>query len=461
MLEKPLLSDEDPTDNKRRNEKSNKKENEKVLSRNVPIALGFTGLAFISRSLWNQNVLSMFIYQVSGYDSRVIGYITSFMGLAQLAASFPSGYLSDKYRRDTVIRCSAVVGIVSIALVVSSIALKNLYFIAGAFAVVGTYWGLTTTSISALFADSLLEEDRSKYITWRYTIQKIGNLAAPLLAITVFAFSKNHWSEDDCACTIYISQGLCLFSTILPCFMSDDFALSDQESSTLSQSNTSDDESLSESSLRSADCENQLCFSDERDKNEPSDEAYDKVIPFCICLADILQGFANGMSVQFFPVFFAKTLQMRPIYVQIVYFCSQSGQACGSILSEKIGTFIGRCQAAAALRVLGAVVLSCMILTKKLGASTPIVCTLYVVRMILTNSSVPLTGTVLMNNVPKNYRGRWGSLDSLVKASWSGSALLGGLIIHKFGIYSVFYVTIAIQMVATIPLFFLFKRVQK
>lgn len=457
MLRRPLLSEKDRIDEERRSGNSNNKDEGEVSSRNVPIALGFTVLSFFSRSLWNQNVLSMFLYQVSGHDSRTIGYVTSLMGLSQLVASFPSGYFSDKYRRDLVIRSSAVVGIVSIAMVVSSIALRNLYFVAVAFVVVGTYWGLTTTSISALFADSIITEDRPKYITWRYTLQKIGNLIAPILAIGWFAFSKNHWTVNDCASIIYFSQAIGIISTILPCFMSDDFSLSSRELSASTQ-NCSDIESMSESGHNVAINLEHATFSDEREDNETVDDTYDKAIPICICVADILQGFANGMSVQYFPVFFAKSLHMRPVFVQIVYFCSQSGQAFGSLIGERIGSYVGRCQTAAALRILGALLLLSMIFTENFGGPTPVVCTFYVLRMIVTNSTVPLTGTVLMNNVPTSQRGRWSSLDSLVKASWSGSALLGGIIIHKFGIKSVFFVTSVIQVIATAPLFFLFKR---
>ena len=443
------------------------------LSTNVPIALSFTALAFISRSLWNQNVLAMFIYKVSGHDPRAIGYCTSLMGLLQLLSSFVGGYFADKYRRDIVIRYSAVIGFLSAVLIISSVALRNLSFVVVAFATVGTYWGLTTTSLSALFADSLTDEQRPKYITWRYTVQKLGNLAAPILAIAMFAATGNHWSENNCAGVIYFSQALGLVSTLIPCFMSDDKTpLSDAPSI-----KSGDEEAHQNESSESNGEAVEIKAPDSPKKNaekdastvtdsvqsiatiEPQNEKYDIIIPICICAADILQGFANGMSVQFFPVFFAKHLFMRPIYVQIVYFFSQAGQAYGSIVGFRLGKKLGRCPVTVFLRCVGCLALGLMILSHKVKLGTTVVCTFYVFRMISTNSSVPLTGSILMDYVPKHHRGKWGSLDSLVKASWSGSAFIGGFLIHRYDIYTVINFTIIMQVIATIPICFLFKRV--
>jgi len=196
---------------------------EEVLCKNVPIVLGFTGLAFASRSLWNQNVLAMFIYQISGHDTRRIGYISSSMGLLQLISSFPGGYLADKYRRDTVLKWSAVVGIIAAALIISAVVTKNFYFLLAAFSTMGIYWGLTTTSISALYADSLADKQRAKYITRRYTTQKLGNLVAPIFAIVMFAYTNNHWTEEDCGNIIYCSQAIGLVAIFTQFLMNDDY----------------------------------------------------------------------------------------------------------------------------------------------------------------------------------------------------------------------------------------------
>lgn len=455
---------------------------EEVLCKNIPIALGFTVLAFASRSLWNQNVLAMFIYQITDHDTRRIGYLSSLMGLLQLISSFPGGYLADKYRRDTVLRCSAIIGTIAVALIVSAVTTKNFYFLLAAFSTVGIYWGLTTTSISALFADSLTDAQRAKYITRRYTAQKLGNLAAPIVAIGMFAITKNHWSVGDCGEIIYCSQAIGLVAIFTQFLMSDDYVLEQSEPLSvvtdeevcLTEQDSSDDEVMKTKISNIEDLKEMSNVSSNEtvyttlpgtlgsiaSNSTDANTQYDCIIPICICTADVVQGFANGMSVQFFPVFFVKELNLRPIFVQIVYILSQGGQAGGSLIGGKLGSYIGRCQAAVLLRLIGAIFLFLMVVSGREKFPVPISCTFYVLRMIFTNSTVPLTGSVLMDYVPKNHRGRWSSLDSIVKASWSGSAFMGGFLIHRFGIYSVFLVTLVAQIAATTPLWFLFKRVK-
>ena len=85
------------------------------LSRNVPIALAYTALVFAGRSVWSLSVLSTFVFLLRDEDYRSVGIITAVMGLAQLITSFPSGYLADRYRRDTLLRVASVVALGAIA----------------------------------------------------------------------------------------------------------------------------------------------------------------------------------------------------------------------------------------------------------------------------------------------------------------------------------------------------------
>ena len=75
------------------------------------------------------------------------------------------------------------------------------------------------------------------------------------------------------------------------------------------------------------------------------------------------------------------------------------------------------------------------------------------------NSTQGLTKSVLMDNVPSDERGRWTSLEAVNRMSWSGSAVIGGWLIGEGGILFNFYITAIIQIVATVPLFFLFRVV--
>ena len=85
------------------------------VSRNVKIILVYTWITFTGRGTWNQNVLATLIFLLRSGDPKAVGFITAAMGLSQLLISLPTGYLADKYRRDTLLRVAAVLGVAAVA----------------------------------------------------------------------------------------------------------------------------------------------------------------------------------------------------------------------------------------------------------------------------------------------------------------------------------------------------------
>ena len=82
-------------------------------SENINLILTYTLLSSISRSLWNQSVLSAFVYLLTSNDPKYVGYLTAIMGIAQLIFSFPTGIFTDRYRRDTLLSLSAGFGVLA------------------------------------------------------------------------------------------------------------------------------------------------------------------------------------------------------------------------------------------------------------------------------------------------------------------------------------------------------------
>ena len=60
-----------------------------------------------------------------------------------------------------------------------------------------------------------------------------------------------------------------------------------------------------------------------------------------------------------------------------------------------------------------------------------------------------------MDNVPKEERGKWASLESVNMFSWSGSAALGGILVERKGILFNFCFTAVLQLIARGPLLLL------
>jgi predicted MFS family arabinose efflux permease len=59
-----------------------------------------------------------------------------------------------------------------------------------------------------------------------------------------------------------------------------------------------------------------------------------------------------------------------------------------------------------------------------------------------------------MDTIPSSQRIRWSSLESINNLTWSGSAVLGGILIDRYGIGVNFLMTIVMQVICV---FFLIR----
>ena len=48
--------------------------------------------------------------------------------------------------------------------------------------------------------------------------------------------------------------------------------------------------------------------------------------------------------------------------------------------------------------------------------------------------------------VAKEHRAKWNSLEAVTGFGWSGSAALGGFLIHRYGFQTTFYLTAGMQL---------------
>lgn len=68
------------------------------------------------------------------------------------------------------------------------------------------------------------------------------------------------------------------------------------------------------------------------------------------------------------------------------------------------------------------------------------------------NATYPLEESVLMDNVSKDKRARWKSLESIASFGWCGSAALGGIISDSKGYGYTFVITVILQLLGTVVL---------
>ncbi|HXK50888.1 MAG TPA: hypothetical protein PKW56_10525, partial [Clostridiales bacterium] len=88
----------------------------KITNNNVHLAFVFTALQGFGRGIWMGNILSLFIVLTAEKSEPVFGLapnellgITSgITGIAMTALVFPSGFLANRYRRDSMLKAASV-----------------------------------------------------------------------------------------------------------------------------------------------------------------------------------------------------------------------------------------------------------------------------------------------------------------------------------------------------------------
>jgi len=495
-------------------------------SKNIPIILTYTFLTFAARSTWSQTVLSAFVFLLSN-NAEYVGFITAMMGICQLATSLPSGVLADKYRRDEMLKVGAVIGCFAILVTFIASLGANLRLLTVALCLWGVFWGICNTTISALFADSIPDGERSKFFTQRNIAQILGNLFGPVIALIMFTNLGDEWTTSECKVVMALGQFIGFPAIVLLCFMNDDYCVSHDEederieqlSIEIEQDDDDDDDDdeehretfkytamedgqiqdkeeeieqhhkypkkvissleidsdlteslLSRSSSVSTSTSTPIAdnLSLSRSNNDESDIETEymygipkhRLIPIFIASADLIQGLGAGMSIRYFPIFFLDNLHLSPDKVQIIMILAFSCLTFLTKIVQRIGEKYGRVQVAAFFRWIGVSLTIALVLSYHYNMSTPIICTIFILRMAAMNSTSSQTRSVLMDAVPSGERAKWSSLESVNMFSWSGSAAIGGLLVNWKGIMFNFSITATIQLLGTIPLFLLFDIVK-
>lgn len=215
--------------------------------RNVSIVLLYTWVAFTGRGLWNQNCLATLVFLLRNGDAKAIGFLTAAMGIAQLSASIPTGILADRYRRDTLLKAGALIGIAASGVSISAALRPRYEMLLLALILWGIHWGIVNTSIIALFSDSIPDGERSYYFTKRAVLINFANSCGPAIALVMFAVMGNNWTVKDCSMVLLAGNIVSLPGLLLLCWMSDDNDNDDDDDSSLDDETPSppnDDESI-------------------------------------------------------------------------------------------------------------------------------------------------------------------------------------------------------------------------
>jgi MFS family permease len=360
------------------------------------------------------------------------------------------------------LKVASLIGVAAIATTIMALHHSSYQYLVVALCVWGFHWGVADTSLSALFADSILDGQRAHYFTTRSVLINLGNVAGPVVALIMFAALGDTWTIRNCSMVMIVGQIICLPPVFLLCFLSDD-AMVDSEDDASSQSPLLEGLSVDEES--NVDEEPQEPTSNGTPDTH-QDETYDehrlaslfrcippnRVIATLVATADVMAGLASGMSVRYFAIFLYDNLHINPVHVQIFYMITPLVQASLMKVAQILAQRYGRCRMAVAFKWTGITLMLAMIVSYTRGLPVWTTCMILLFRTAFMNATSALTKSVLMDHVVKEERAKWSALESLNRFSWSGSAVLGGFLVDYRGIVFNFCVTAGLQFIATMPL---------
>lgn len=283
-----------------------------------------------------------------------------------------------------------------------------------------------------IYADSIPSGERTYYFSIRRILYLIGVMSGPLLGIVMFTIAGDNWRFPELR--IVFAIGLCFrFVTAVIMFFFDDSKTLGMESA-----------GIVEKGLVTG-----------------SEVKYGNLVPYIMLTSDIVKSLAAGMTIKFFPLFFKNKTHLLPAQVNAIIAVTVLTLMVSTYLVGRLSKWLGRIQTVLCCAFCGTSLLVLMGLLKSSWAEWKVIVPIYILRTVFMNSCSGIRKSVLMDFVEKSNRGKWNAVDSFTRFGWSGSALIGGFIIDRYGYGCTFFLTAALQFVGytiLIPLIYIIRQ---
>lgn len=159
----------------------------------------------------------------------------------------------------------------------------------------------------------------------------------------------------------------------------------------------------------------------------------------------------SGMTFKFWGPFYKACYGLTPFEVcgmqMMMYLCIASTR----LIFPWVSSVIGRPWCVLLSHYLAVI---CLFLISQGGPGT-LILPLVLLRNALSNGNGPLMQAMVMDLVPGQHRGKWASIASLRRLSWSGSAFVGGLLSDSHDYRFAFFVTACVHCFSGLPVLLL------
>ncbi|RQM29284.1 hypothetical protein B5M09_011086, partial [Aphanomyces astaci] len=148
-----------------------------ALEYNVRLTYLYSAFFCSSCSIILDQVLAGYIYVLTG-SNEPVGMVTGIIGLVRMLVTFPAGYASDRFRRDTVLKFAG----------------GHMLLLYVAYACWGGYFAIQRPATEALFADSIPNGQREGPMTTKYILMNVAGTLGPVASIVFFYIYGDSWS---------------------------------------------------------------------------------------------------------------------------------------------------------------------------------------------------------------------------------------------------------------------------
>eukprot|EP00668_Euglena_longa_P015848 GGOE01020014.1.p1 GENE.GGOE01020014.1~~GGOE01020014.1.p1 ORF type:complete len:356 (+),score=61.40 GGOE01020014.1:287-1354(+) len=290
-------------------------------------------------------------------------------------------------------------------------------------------------------ADSLATGTRSRAYNISYVLAVTSKSTGPLFALCMFYFFGNQWAIAECRFVLYVGCGVTVIASLVQCMF--------QESKTLGHESEAIQAVPTHAQVESpaADCsEGSLQPRFQAGKFLCIDARW---VPWVIGISNILSGLAAGMTIKFFPLFFKNEVHLSPVAVNLIFFANPLCLALMSTTVQWVSRYVGRVETLLLARAAGIALLFIMALSRPHWHHLEFIVPVYILRTALINAPKPLNKSIMMDFVPKASRGKWSAVSSIASFGWSGSAVVGGMMVDEKGYGFSFHITAMAQVVST------------
>ncbi|KAF0718906.1 Aste57867_1406 [Aphanomyces stellatus] len=414
------------------------------LDHNVRMAYIYTLFFWSCRSILIDQVLAGYVYVLTN-SNEPVGWVTGINGIVRLMVAIPGGMASDYFRRDTVLKAAGVLGLLCVGLSFTAYLMNHMTLLYVAYGCWGAYFAIQRPALEAIFADSVPQGERGLPFTIKYNLMNLSGVLGPLACIIFFQLYGDEWTLSGLQ--LVLCGGLVIgIPGILALFCFNDDLAIDGKHTTKSTRGLScvedngdlvtvDDVAvpgdnaehvslLASTTVDVSRVNTFLCFGPRH-------------VPLILFCTDFIMYNGSGLSIIFLPLFLQNEYGLTPSHINLLVLVQQLLVVTTTSLAQFVGRRIGDIETVVLTRVLAAFVL----LAFTYGTPLWFEITMFLVRTSIMRSSQPLRSAILMDHVPKAWRGRWNALESLTMFCFCGTSIVGGYLIEQYGYRVCFFVT--------------------